>query len=68
MTGNLRINVTLRRVHVTIVTVEKQEVFQHSKCVCRIILTSVACLAVPIFFFILSHKRHNFQGKKSYSS
>jgi hypothetical protein len=63
MTSNVRINVTSRRVHVTIFTVEKQQVYQHAKCVPRIILTSVVCLAVPDFF-MLSHKRHDFRGKK----
>jgi len=62
--SNVRRNVTLRRVHVTIVTVE---VFQHAKCVRRIVLTSVACLAVP-HFFSYSHKRRDFQGEKIYTS
>ena len=34
----------------------------HMRC---IILSSVVCLALPYFFFTLSHKRHDFR-KKSY--
>jgi hypothetical protein len=33
-------------------------VIQHAKRMRRIILSSVACLAVPCFFYTLSHKRH----------
>jgi type III secretory pathway component EscS len=68
-------NVTLRRVRVTIVAVEKQQalhimcacvravlVIQHEKLVCHIKLLSVACLGCATFS-LLSHKRHDFLEK-----
>ena len=36
---------------------------QHAKNMHRITLSSVACLALYIFFFTFSHKRHNFREK-----
>ena len=69
-TGNVRINVALRSVRVTIVTVEKELSVSYSECVSvaldiqqsvrlRRVILSVACLAVP-YIFTLSHKRYDF--------
>jgi hypothetical protein len=64
--SSLRINVTLRRVRVTTVAVEIPVSITHSECVFaavvnqhakrvrRIILSSVACLAVPYFSTLFS--------------
>jgi hypothetical protein len=72
-------NVTMSRVLTTIVAVEIliTHSFTHSECVSlvlillhskrmrRIILLSVACLALPNSS-TFSHKRHEFREKKSY--
>jgi hypothetical protein len=63
-------NVTLRRVRVTIVAVEKAISITYSDCVSvalviqhakrmRRIMSSVTCLALP-YFSTLSHKRNHF--------
>jgi hypothetical protein len=67
-------NVTVRRVHVTIVAVEKQFLIPYSDCMfCNliypactvhapIILSIVSCLGFP-YFSALSHRRHAFRKK-----
>jgi hypothetical protein len=37
-------------------------VTEHAERMCRVTLSSVACLAVP-YFFIFSHKRYDFRGR-----
>ena len=71
-TGNVHINITLRRVHVTTVAVEKQKVlhilnvssFSHRarKAHAPFILSSAACLA-RTYFSTLSHKRQDARKK-----
>ena len=73
-TDSPRINVTLRRVRVTTIAMEKQYfervcslVTQHALCMRRIILSSVACLTVTYFSIYLINGKI-FGGKKSYST
>jgi len=72
-TGNVRINVTLRRVRETIFAAEKQQVLHilylcsHSlpsmQCACAVLyLLSVVCLALQ-YISTLSHKWHDFPKK-----
>jgi hypothetical protein len=71
-TGNVGLNVILRRVHVTIVAIggnkSSECVFvslfiEYAKFMRRTLLSSVAYTDVP-YFSTLSHKRHHFVGKK----
>jgi len=65
-TGNVHVNITLRCTCITNVAVQKQKVLhilrmfvtftiQYAKCICHIILPSVACLALQ-YLSTLSHK------------
>jgi hypothetical protein len=71
-------NVTLKRFRITIVAVQNQKYYIFCVCVCvcvsvalviqhagrmrLIILSSVACLAVP-WLTTICHKRHDYQKK-----
>jgi hypothetical protein len=73
-TGNICVNITLRRVRETTVPVEKQEVILHIQSVCvynlsypsrkaQALYLSVACPALQ-YCSKLPHKRHDFWGEK----
>ena len=73
-TGNVRINVTMRRDRLTTVAVQKQKsitysecgstkfVIKYAKCMRRITLSSVAGMALT-YFPTLSHKRQDVRKK-----
>jgi len=73
-TGNVRINAILRRVRLTIFTVEKQLSIKYSECVSvalviqhtvrklHIILSSVACPALPCFSTLYHTERFSGGG------
>jgi hypothetical protein len=52
MTGNVRINITVRRVHVTIVAVEKQTVL-HILGVCVRSLSYPACKVHAAYYIVI---------------
>jgi hypothetical protein len=75
-TGNICVNMTLRRIRETTAPVEKQEVILHIESVCNLtypagkaqaLYLSVVCPALQ-YCSKLPHKRHDFRGKKLLST
>ena len=62
-TGNILINVTLRRFRVTTVAVEKQPWLSNTQCACATLYCHLWLLWLYRIFFTLSHKRHDFRNQ-----
>jgi hypothetical protein len=49
-----------KAISIIIMSVFVARVIDHGECMCRVILPSVACLALP--YFSAYHDRHDFRG------